>query len=73
MRFGCLISLRSEIGGSRPALREEAREHWLDEGAEDDLSATIPCIQLYAGTVIGIGRERLTQSEGEPSTRQGRI
>ena len=41
MRLGRLIRLRAKIGSSRAALREEAREDRLDEGTEDDLSATI--------------------------------
>ena len=40
MRLGRLIRLRAKIGSSRAALGEEAREDRLDEGTEDDLSAT---------------------------------
>ncbi len=41
VRLSRLISLRAKVGSSRAALREEAGEDWLDEGAEDNLSAPI--------------------------------
>jgi hypothetical protein len=41
MGLGRLVGLRTEVRGGRPGLGEEAREHRLDEGTENNLSATV--------------------------------
>ena len=41
MGLGGLVGLRTEVRGGGPGLGEEAREYRLDEGTEDDLSATV--------------------------------
>lgn len=41
LALGGLLSPRSEVGRGRATTREEAAKEWLDEGVEDDLSATI--------------------------------
>ena len=43
-RLHSLIGLRAEVGRSRTAL-EEAGEDGLDQGAEDDLCATVTTSQ----------------------------
>lgn len=40
MGLGCLVRRRSKVGGSRSRV-EEARKDWLDERAEDNLSAPV--------------------------------
>ena len=71
VRLGRLVSLRAKVGSSRAALGKEAREDWLDEGTEDDLSATIFFLVSHSNEGQSVAR-RLTQSVGGPSTRLGR-
>lgn len=34
------VGFRAKVGSGRPALGEESREYWMNEGSEDDLGAT---------------------------------
>ena len=52
--LGRLIGLGTEVRGSGPGLGEEAREHWLNEGAEDNLSTAV-IMQSVAGTSSRFG------------------
>ena len=71
VRLGRLVSLRAKVGSSRAALGEKAGEDRLDEGAEDDLGATIVFLSVTCsnGEIVVAN---LTRFEGEPSTRRER-
>lgn len=71
MRFGCLVSLRAEVGRCGSTLGEVSREDWLNERAEYDLSTS--AIQVSLRETFLLWTRRLTQSEGEPSTIPNRI
>ena len=72
VRLGRLVSLRAKIGRCRATLGEEAGEDWLDEGTEDNLSATIVSHEPRVPNSDMVATA-LTQFAEEPSTRRGRI
>ena len=54
MGLGRLVGLRTKVRSGGPGLGEEARENWLDEGTEDDLSATVTSVSHVLKHYVGI-------------------
>ena len=54
MGLGRLVGLRTKVRSGRSGLGEEARENWLDEGTEDDLSATVTSVSHVLKHSVGI-------------------